>query len=67
VFSLEKDYRFGIASVPDIATSHKLRKYFETNKQLLYDRTKKNDIICTICNKIGHSSISKIENEIRTT
>jgi hypothetical protein len=35
VFSLEKDYRFGIASVPDIATSHKLRKYFETNNQMI--------------------------------
>lgn len=37
VFSLEKNYRFGIAAVPDIATSHKLRKYFELNNQMIIE------------------------------
>lgn len=35
VFSIDKTYRFGIACVPNIQTSHKLRKYFEINNQLI--------------------------------
>jgi hypothetical protein len=37
---------------------------FVINKQLLYERSKVNHVICVNCNKIGHSSISSLENQI---
>ena len=37
---------------------------FVINKQLLYERSKVNQVICVNCNKIGHSSISSLENQI---
>ena len=35
VYNIDKTYRFGIAAIPDIILSHKLRLYFETNNQLI--------------------------------
>lgn len=37
---------------------------FVINKQLLYERSKVNHVICINCNKIGHSSISSLETQI---
>lgn len=37
---------------------------FVINKQLLYERSKVNHVICVNCNKIGHSSISSLETQI---
>jgi hypothetical protein len=35
VFTLDKSYRFGIVCVPTIDLSHKLRKYFDNNDQMI--------------------------------
>jgi hypothetical protein len=35
VYNIEKTHRFGIAAVPDMILSHKLRLYFESNNQLI--------------------------------
>ena len=37
---------------------------FVINKQLLYERTKTDNVICINCNKIGQSTISSLENQI---
>jgi hypothetical protein len=39
-------------------------KESELTKQLLYERNKREYIICTNCNPVGHSSISGYQNEI---
>jgi hypothetical protein len=35
VYDIEKTHRFGIAAIPDMILSHKLRQYFETNNILI--------------------------------
>lgn len=35
VYNIDKTHRFGIAAIPDMVLSHKLRTYFETNNQLI--------------------------------
>ena len=35
VYNIEKTHRFGIAAIPDMILSHKLRQYFETNNILI--------------------------------
>lgn len=35
IYTIDKTYRFGICHVPTIELSHKLRKYFETNQELI--------------------------------
>lgn len=37
VYDIDKTCRFGICSVPTIDLSHKLRKYFDTNDQLIIE------------------------------
>lgn len=37
VYTLDKSNRFGIASIPNIELSHKLRKFFEKNNELIIE------------------------------
>lgn len=40
------------------------QKEYEINKQVLYERNKRNQVICTLCNPIGMSNRSGHENDL---